>query len=262
MLATYAGIAPTQSTLAGAPVPLQWEDAPLPETYGEDRLVLLPIDPYWVHAYWELAPPDHPAGEEARFILRVYDVTCIDFDGSNAHSYFDIELNPDARSWYINLWSPGKSLCAELGRVLQDGTFAPRVRSNAIHTPPAGISSHAEERWTRVEWDKAGGRFGESGGSLEAAGSLPQSAPPEAAPHDPQFSIGLRRSRVLVRPVEFMHEEDYRRFLEGVRRARVLGTAAPTEPGVIAGARGGDLEAGSSSDHWIRKTERGRKAEG
>jgi hypothetical protein len=262
VLATHAGIAPSQGGLAGASVPLESGDAPLPETYGEDRLVLLPIDPYWVHAYWELTPTDRPAGGDAWFILRVYDVTGIDFDGSNADSYFDIDLDPDARNWYINLGSPGKSLCAELGRILQDGTFSPRVRSNAIQTPAAGVSLDAEERWVRVEWNKAGGRFGESGGSPKAAGSPRQSASPDATPHDPELSLDLQGSRARVRPVEFMREEDYRGFLEGVRRAQVLGTAAPTEPGLTGGARGRDIGGGISSDHWIRKTERGRKAEG
>src|SRR5438552_6032799 len=30
----------------------------LPESYGKTRLVVLAVDPYLIHAYWEIAPPE------------------------------------------------------------------------------------------------------------------------------------------------------------------------------------------------------------
>jgi len=136
------------------------EEAFLPEAYGETRLVLMPIDPFWVHAYWELSAQDEremcaraeKGAGRARWILRVYDVTGIPFEGSNAHSSFDVEISPPARNWYINLWSPQKSLGAELGLVAPDGTFFPLTRSNVAHTPAAWISPHTEESWMKVDW--------------------------------------------------------------------------------------------------------------
>ncbi len=130
-----------------------WQDGPLPTSYGRDRLRLLPIDPYQVHAYWELAPQMLSArigaiAERPRRILRVYDVTRIDFDGTNANSVLDIELTPEAQNWYFRVQTPGRSLCADLGFLCR-AVFVPLVRSNVAHTPPAEASSTTDERWVR-----------------------------------------------------------------------------------------------------------------
>lgn len=124
----------------------------------ESRIVLMDIDPYHVHVYWEIAyndkrnllkelnEPFHPAKQ----IIRVYDVTHIHFDGENAHGYFDIEIDRNSGNWYIDLWSPHKSLCAEIGIKSSTGKFYPMVRSNFIDTPRADQSSSDEERWMMV----------------------------------------------------------------------------------------------------------------
>src|SRR5262245_60048707 len=40
---------------AGEPV-VDREHGSLPRGYGHDRIVALPRDPWWVHAYWEISP--------------------------------------------------------------------------------------------------------------------------------------------------------------------------------------------------------------
>ena len=124
----------------------------------ESRIVLMDIDPHRLHAYWEithrdkkiiLEQLDDPSYSQ-RQIIRVYDVTYIHFDGNNAHSYFDIEVDKDKGNWYINLWSPHKSFCAEIGmRSFQDD-FYPIARSNYIDTPRPYQSFSAEEQWMKV----------------------------------------------------------------------------------------------------------------
>src|SRR5207244_10632149 len=52
--------------------------------------------------------------EGAVEVLRVYDVTFIDFTGDNAWASVDIEPTPGVESWYINVWKPAASYCAEL----------------------------------------------------------------------------------------------------------------------------------------------------
>jgi len=155
---------PSKSRAAAPPPPALFEEEkpPLPAVYGKTCLVLLPVDPFWVHAYWELSGQDTPkAGDDGkkrserfRWILRVYDVTFIQFDGTNAHSSFDIKITPHARNWYINLSSPQKSLCAELGRIRADGTFFPVARSNVVQTASAWVSPNTEESWMQVVWEK------------------------------------------------------------------------------------------------------------
>ena len=236
---------PSPQTAAPAhPSPADWESAPLPKAYGRDRLVLMPIDPYWVHAYWEIGPhlaSDPASGGEkgtegARRILRVYDVTFIDFDGANAHSAFDIEITPEAQNWYINLWSPGKSLCAELGLVHRDGTFSPRVRSNRIQTPPAWTSLNTEERWIRTD--------------REAAGHSPVQVPVSSAsaeillhPGSRELSgpTGVEAVGPSHRPPERIRAEEYRRFLKEAERRMILGKVDEASRGSGAGLSSGDL---------------------
>ena len=124
----------------------------------ESRIVLMDIDPYSLHAYWEITNIDKKrilkqfdeSSKPPRQIIRVYDVTYIHFDGKNAHSYFDIEINRNRGNWYIDLWSSHKSLYAEIGMKSYLGDFHPIARSNFIDTPRAYQSSSDEERWMRV----------------------------------------------------------------------------------------------------------------
>ncbi|HSB69712.1 MAG TPA: DUF4912 domain-containing protein [Candidatus Methylomirabilis sp.] len=231
-LGAFLGIAPARETTPLAPAPRDPEAAHLPDTYGKNRLVLLPIDPYRVYAYWEVAAQaprvrrgrSGDASGEAPRILRVYDVTAILFDGSNAHSSFDIEITSQARSWYVNLWSPGKSLCAELGVVRRDGRFSPLVRSNVIQTPPAWISPNAEERWIGVEWAQEIPIPPPAPSPIQAGKPVPQPGhPPRPTPIP---------GRPGLPPKEAIRAEAYRRFLEGAHRVRILLTDEPAPPAV------------------------------
>jgi hypothetical protein len=126
----------------------------LPWSYGETELVLMPVDPFLIHAYWDFSPGDWEKVRRHRrpAVLRIYDVTMIRFDGTNAHSHFDVPLALDAQNWYVPLWSAEKSLCADLGWPLPDGSFRTLVRSNVIQTPRAGVSIFEEARWVEVRW--------------------------------------------------------------------------------------------------------------
>ncbi|MBI3015625.1 MAG: DUF4912 domain-containing protein [Candidatus Tectomicrobia bacterium] len=205
------------------------EEAFLPEAYGETRLVLMPVDPFWVHAYWELSAQDarkmsartERGAGQARWILRVYDVTWIQFDGSNAHSSFNVEISPSARNWYINLWSPQKSLCAELGLVAPDGTFFPLTRSNVAHTPAAWISPNTEESWMKVDWrpEAALQPHSLSGMPLPMLRGEPEGSASEVLEPDLPEGVGQKK---LISP------EEYHRFLEGTPRRNRSGKEQTT----------------------------------
>ncbi|MFH1441232.1 MAG: DUF4912 domain-containing protein [Candidatus Omnitrophota bacterium] len=127
----------------------------LPYEYGIDRLVLQVRDSWWVFAYWEvtgytwdrLKQELGDSSYNAKKILRVYDVNNIIFNGNNAHSFFDIELGFDSKNWYINIKSPGRAWCVDLGLVLPDGRFITILRSNTVHTPLDGPSNITDEEW-------------------------------------------------------------------------------------------------------------------
>lgn len=129
-----------------------------PDPQRESRVRLLPVDPYLVHAYWELVDEDletlrsqlGSGGAEAKPVLRFYDITYILFDGNNAHGFFDVEIDLGARNWYVHLWSPEKSYCADLGLKTPEGRFLPLLRSNVAQTPPAWPAIREEERYMHV----------------------------------------------------------------------------------------------------------------
>jgi hypothetical protein len=131
----------------------------LPSSYGQTRLTLMGIDPFWIHAYWEVTPHDHEVvmaqlGSErasADWALRFYDVTYIDFNGTNAHSYFDQPVDLAAGSWYVNLWSSEKTYCADIGARGPTGRFESACRSNFVRTPRADESPHYRPEWLRVD---------------------------------------------------------------------------------------------------------------
>jgi hypothetical protein len=101
----------------------------LPDYEGPARVTLLVIDPYLVHAYWDV-PSAKPA-ERTQAVLRVHDAT------SETGGCFEVGVSLAARNRYIQLWTPERSYYAELGLVEEGGGFTPLARSNTIQTPRA-----------------------------------------------------------------------------------------------------------------------------
>ncbi len=127
----------------------------LPSGYGRDKMVLVVRDPWWLYTYWEVKDStwDKFKAElkdefyRARRVLRVYDVSNINFNGSNANKFFDLEIREDASNWYIDVGSPGRSWCVEFGLLLRDGRFITILRSNVVETPIDGPSWITDEEW-------------------------------------------------------------------------------------------------------------------
>jgi len=141
----------TPAAVRVAPAMLQ----ELPWGYGADKIVLQTRDPWWIHAYWELTSQTLDRSKErlgdvffnAKRVLRVYDVSHIIFDGTNAHRFFDIEISSEANNWYIDTGGPGRSWCVDLGLRLPNGEFITIVRSNTVYTPIEGPSWITDEEW-------------------------------------------------------------------------------------------------------------------
>ena len=140
--------------------PLNEEMVPeLPRSYGIDRMILLVRDPYWLYAYWEItatkmdeisAAYGPEIWDASSAVLRVYDVTGVEFNGSNANSLYDYSLN-NADEWYINVPSSNRSYCVDLGRLLPDGRFITLLRSNTVTTPRDSLSDSLDEEWMWIE---------------------------------------------------------------------------------------------------------------
>jgi hypothetical protein len=129
----------------------------LPASYGDTKIVLLPRDPWWCFAYWEIGEQTKQElrsiyGENVKYVIRVYDVTnVVNFNGKNANKYFDIEINPAANNWYINVGEPNRSWCVDLGLITPDGKFVVITRSNIVTMPRYGVSPLTDEQWAVLQ---------------------------------------------------------------------------------------------------------------
>jgi len=127
----------------------------IPQTYEKDKLVLMPVNPTWLHVYWDFSQntkeiiKNLPKG--TRFVLRIYDVTFIQFNGNNAHRTFEILINLEhQKNYYFNVPMPNADYLAELGFVTKDGRFMPLLRSNVCRTPSNSPSQSTRERWLDI----------------------------------------------------------------------------------------------------------------
>lgn len=127
----------------------------LPQGYGDNKIVLLVRDPYWIYSYWEMSlsriaeikreiGPD--VFSSSREFLRVYNV-----DNWDA---FDIEVTGSAKNWYINVPQCNASYCADIGFKTPDGRFIAAARSNTVTTPLDRMSDVIDEQWMIPDWDK------------------------------------------------------------------------------------------------------------
>jgi hypothetical protein len=137
------------------------EPGDLPGSYNETRVVLLPVEPYLLHVYWEVTPVELEKAKHQLFdehgqsqaILRCYDVTNIVYDGMNAHGFFDVYIDLLSKSRYVHLWSPEKSYFVELGFKTEDGRFYPIARSNIAQIPPDWPAPKSDEHYMHVAGD-------------------------------------------------------------------------------------------------------------
>lgn len=137
-----------------------FDSDPLPEAYGDNRIVLVPKNPQWAYSYWEIAEwkvaeLKSQVGEEtvrgAKLALRVYDVSLKTFDGNNANNYFDIELPEGVREWFIGGLNPKASYVTDIGFKTPNGQFLTLARSNNISTPSNVVSDRIDEEWMIIE---------------------------------------------------------------------------------------------------------------
>ena len=92
-----------------------------------------------------------------------YDVAGNEYNGNNAHLYFDIHIEEYARNWYFRV-DPDRSYCVELGLLSPGGQFVCIVRSNTVTMPRAGMSDVIDEKWGTVGEDYYDELYALSGG--------------------------------------------------------------------------------------------------
>lgn len=185
------------------------ETVNLPAGYNSTQLRLLAKDPYTIYAYWEIAESSYRSivdiiGDRgmshARRILRFYDVSLIEFNGMNAHSYFDIDVGDNANNWYVKLWKDGVSYIADLGLILPEGRFFSLCRSNSVQTPRQSYSPRRDEIWMKVA--------PESPAPVEATANIIATL---SKARTAQLSYHPRRKKVIT-----LSEDDIRKYYSGL----------------------------------------------
>ncbi len=158
--------------------------APIPESYGETRISLLPRDPHWMYTYWEVT--DQTVQEikrlygenifcSAQSTLRMVQVSA----DLKPIKTIDVTVALDAKNWYLNAEEEGGSWFVELGLKTADGKFILLAKSNLITLPKAKVSHLMDEKWVTIKEElekvleaSGGGKMGM--GSLELARMLSQ----------------------------------------------------------------------------------------
>ena len=77
-------------------------------------------------------------------VVRIYDVTDLIFNGSNAHYYHEIPIPYNNGHWFIKGLVANRSYIAELGVYFSEKNFFPVLRSKTIQTPMAELTNGQE----------------------------------------------------------------------------------------------------------------------
>jgi hypothetical protein len=127
-------------------------DVIIPDRYNIDKIRAYPINPEWAHVYWELSDNTkneikHKLSFGGKLVLRLYDVTYIDFNGKNAHRIMQNDISIDSKAWYIKHQNPDADFIAEIGIIYPNNGYESFIRSNVFHSPRNSISDDLSEKW-------------------------------------------------------------------------------------------------------------------
>ena len=129
----------------------------LPGGYGESRIVLLPRDPQWAYAYWDI-PIEHKNELRAhggqQLALRIYDVTDINLEHQSPHSIQEYPIDEMAREWYLPIPVSDRTYTIDIGYRCGDGRWLVLARSTSVSIPPVYPSDWIEDIFITVPWEE------------------------------------------------------------------------------------------------------------
>jgi hypothetical protein len=128
------------------------DDAPLPERYDVDEIVLMPVDPKTVFVYWELrqATVDEARqqAEKGKLIMRIVAVSA-SWEGPSVETR-DIEIDELVGDWFVRDLPVGAVLRAAVGWRAASG-FEPLSVAMELSSPqfgPAPVGAHELAQFT------------------------------------------------------------------------------------------------------------------
>lgn len=164
----------------------------LPEGYGESRIFLLPRDPQWAYAYWDV-PNEHrqelrqQGGQQ--LALRLYDVTGIDLNAQAPHNLQEYACDETTREWYLPIPVSDRDYVLEIGYRTWEGRWLMLARSSTMRVPPVYPSDWVEDHFKTVTWDEE--LRGKTLMTLvpPSERAMPVSATGDAQSHDAVFGL-------------------------------------------------------------------------
>ncbi|GAB4168017.1 MAG: hypothetical protein Kow00108_00870 [Calditrichia bacterium] len=126
----------------------------VPDSYGQNKIVLMVRDPYWVFSYWELSPDylndffhqNHLVYEDKEYVLRLYKVSD-STDDVNEKEYLDFPLHSMTNKYYMNVPSPDCQYVVDFGVKVKGSRFYTILRSNRAYVPRDTMSPRTDEQW-------------------------------------------------------------------------------------------------------------------
>jgi uncharacterized protein len=127
----------------------------IPGGYAESKIVLLPRDPQWAYAYWDITN-EHKQELRAQggqqIALRLYDVTDINMEIQSPHSIQEFPLDEMAREWYLSIPVSDREYLLDIGYRCADGRWLVLARSAEIRIPPVYPSDWVEDHFLTIDW--------------------------------------------------------------------------------------------------------------
>ncbi len=124
------------------------EFSPRGSSAAVPELVLMPVDPYHLHAYWHIDAGATPAeqkeqqpGDKSDLRLRIFCQYEAESGKSNSEPWFDVAVGTENNWCDVRLPLDNLRCHAALGTKSNDQSFAPLLSSNRVQTPKAGPST-------------------------------------------------------------------------------------------------------------------------
>ena len=114
------------------------------------EMVLLEVDPEWVHLYWHIREQDvirtRTGTEAPKVVLRLHDLSYFDLSGANPHATLEMPVVEFGARHYLHVPGGDKSLVAEIGVLVPYRRLRSIVRSQAVRLPPRPIQARRVKR--------------------------------------------------------------------------------------------------------------------
>lgn len=112
-----------------------------PKSLNQEGVIFLAVNPHLGFIQWHINEKSITnlkgrlgnAFDGAQMVIRVYDVTKIEFNGFNARKQFDIDIGNISGCYYLNIDQSESSMMAEIGFRLIDNRFFSCSRSNTMY---------------------------------------------------------------------------------------------------------------------------------